>query len=161
RSFTDAYADYLRDRHGGTPQVRLRLECIPLGVDTDKFRPPTAKERAAQRHALKIADDEVVVLFVGRLSHHGKAHPFPMFHAVAQAARASGRKTHLLLSGWASNQAILDAFRDGANAFAGNVRTTCVDGTLPQVRFAVWQAADIFTSLSDNIQETFGLVIVE
>ena len=28
-------------------------------------------------------------------------------------------------------------------------------------RYAVWHAADIFSSLSDNIQETFGLVIVE
>lgn len=30
-----------------------------------------------------------------------------------------------------------------------------------EVRFAVWKVADGFTSLSDNIQETFGLVVVE
>ena len=36
-----------------------------------------------------------------------------------------------------------------------------MDGTRPETRAAVWHAADIFSSLSDNIQETFGLVIVE
>jgi hypothetical protein len=36
-----------------------------------------------------------------------------------------------------------------------------VDGRKPETRFAVWQAADLFTSLSDNIQETFGLTPIE
>ena len=31
----------------------------------------------------------------------------------------------------------------------------------PRQRFSVWRAADLFTSLSDNIQETFGLVVIE
>ena len=38
---------------------------------------------------------------------------------------------------------------------------TFVDGRGAEQRSSVWRAADIFTSLSDNIQETFGLVIVE
>ena len=41
------------------------------------------------------------------------------------------------------------------------MRLTIVDGTDPETRYGVWRAADIFTSLSDNIQETFGLVIIE
>ena len=36
-----------------------------------------------------------------------------------------------------------------------------MNGLDPDLRFGVWQAADVFTSLSDNIQETFGLVIAE
>ena len=31
----------------------------------------------------------------------------------------------------------------------------------PENRLGVWGCADIFTSLSDNIQETFGLVVIE
>jgi glycosyltransferase involved in cell wall biosynthesis len=161
RAVTTGYADYLRDRHGGNPQARIRLEKIPLGVNTEVFRPPAAQERAAQRAAFQIASDEIAVLFVGRLSHHGKAHPFPMYHGLAQAARRAGRRVHLILSGWAPNQAIQKAFEEGARTFAANIRVSFVDGTDPAQRFAVWQAADLFTSLSDNIQETFGLVIVE
>ncbi len=161
RASADAYADYLRERVGGQPRVRMRLEVIPLGVDTNRFYPPSPGERAAHREALGIGSDEVVVLFVGRLSHHTKAHPFPLFHAVEQAARATGRAVRLILSGWAHNEAVSEAFRTAATALAPSVRVTFVDGTRPENRFAVWHAADIFSSLSDNIQETFGLVIAE
>jgi glycosyltransferase involved in cell wall biosynthesis len=161
RAVTESYADYLRDRHGGSPQRRIRLEKIPLGVNTGLFRPANLQERNAARHVFQIQEDEVAVLFVGRLSHHGKAHPFPMFHGLSQAARQTGKKVHLMLSGWAPNQAIMKAFEEGAGRFASNIRVSFVDGTEPVKRFAVWRAADLFTSLSDNIQETFGLVIVE
>jgi len=36
-----------------------------------------------------------------------------------------------------------------------------VDGMNPAVRRDAWHAADVFTSLSDNIQETLGLTILE
>jgi glycosyltransferase involved in cell wall biosynthesis len=161
RAVTDRYAGYLRDRHGGTPGLNIRLETIPLGVDTGRFRPATAGERAALRGSLGIGDDEVVALFVGRLAHHAKAHPFPMFRGVDRAAAATGRTVRLLMSGWAPNRAIRDAFAEGARAFAPGVTVTFVDGMDPALRFDVWRAADLVVSLVDNIQETFGLVIVE
>jgi glycosyltransferase involved in cell wall biosynthesis len=161
RSVIGTYGDYLQDRHGGTPASRVRFEMVPLGVDTAKFHPPTPEERTARRLALGIAEDEVVVLFVGRLSFHAKAHPFPMFHGVAEAARSTGRKVHLILSGWAANASILGAFLDGARTFAANVRISLVDSLKPSLRFSIWHAADIFTSLSDNLQETFGLAVVQ
>src|SRR5262249_11537651 len=160
RAVTDTYADYLGQRHGGTPGLGLRMETIPLGVDTERFRPPTPEERAAQRRALQAADDEVVVLFVGRLTAHAKAHPVPMFQTVSLAAQATGQRAHLVLAGW-GDPAVVGAFRDAARTFAPNVRLGVVDGTRPETRFAVWHAADVFTSLADNIQETFGLAIIE
>jgi D-inositol-3-phosphate glycosyltransferase len=161
RAVTGAYADYLRDRHGGAPALRPRLELIPLGVNPDRFWPATPEERAGRRAALHIADDAVAVLFVGRFTPHAKAHPFPMFQGVARAAQQTGRRAHLILSGWAANDSLLRAFLDGARAFAPGVPVSVVDGTDPAWRFAVWQAADLFTSLADSIQETFGLVILE
>jgi glycosyltransferase involved in cell wall biosynthesis len=161
RTLAETYSDDLRRRHGGTPGLRPRLELIPLGVDPEKFRPPTPEERAARRQALGVAADEVAVLFVGRLSHHAKAHPFPMFHGVARAARDTGRRAHLILAGWAANPAIRRAFEDGARAFAPAVRVSVIDGTRPEIRHSVWHAADVFVSLADNVQETFGLVVIE
>jgi glycosyltransferase involved in cell wall biosynthesis len=160
RTVTGSYAGYLRDRYGGAPAVRLRLETVPLGVNPERFRPPTPQERAAQRHALGASDDEVVVLFVGRLAYHAKAHPVPMYLALTAAARAAGRKAHLVLAGW-STPAVLRQYEEAARAFAPDLRVTVVDGTRPDVRFSVWHAADLFTSLSDNVQETFGLVVLE
>ena len=161
KAVTDSYAEYLRDRHGGAPRSNVRLETIPLGVDTLKFRPASPTERAEQRKRLGIGDEEVVVLFVGRFAHHAKAHPFPMFRGVDHAAKATGRSVRLVMSGWAPIQAIRDAFVEGARAFAPGVTVTFVDGMDPDHRFEVWRAADLVVSLVDNIQETFGLVIVE
>jgi glycosyltransferase involved in cell wall biosynthesis len=161
RAVTDSYAAYLKDRFGGNPSLRPRLERIPLGVNPDKFRPPTPGGRAAARRQFNLADDEVVVLCVGRLSHHAKAHPYPVFHAAGEAARRTGRKVHLLMAGWAANAHIAGAFRAGAGAFVPPARVSFVDGQDPKVRAGVWPAADIAISLPDNIQETFGLVVVE
>jgi hypothetical protein len=41
------------------------------------------------------------------------------------------------------------------------LRVIIEDGRKPDVRQGVWHAADIFTSLVDNIQETFGLTPIE
>ncbi len=160
RTLTDRYAEYLRERQGGSPGLRPRLETIPLGVNPERFCPPAPQQRAAQRAALRIADDEVAVLFVGRFTPHAKAHPFPIFQGLARAAQVTGRKVHLVLAGWGDPN-LVNLYADAGRTFAPGVRVTLVDGTRPETRFSVWHAADLFTSLVDNVQETFGLVIIE
>ncbi len=164
RAVTDAYAEHLHDRFGGggtSPALTLRMETIPLGVDTNKFRPATPEQRQEARKLLGIDPDELVVLFVGRISFHAKAHPFPMFDGLARAAKTTDKPVRLILSGWVSNQAIAKAFQGGAQVFAANIQVQVVDGMKAETRYAVWDAADIVASPSDNIQETFGLVPVE
>jgi hypothetical protein len=100
-------------------------------------------------------------LCVGRLSHHAKAHPYPVFHAAAEAARRTGRKVFLVFAGWAVNKAVDAAYREGAKRFAAPARVGFVDGLDPAIRAGVWRAADVFVSLPDSIQETFGLVVTE
>jgi glycosyltransferase involved in cell wall biosynthesis len=167
REVTSAYADHLRDRL--TPRaagrnsnpIAARLETIPLGVDTDRYHPANAAERDQARRSLGLFDDEVVILYVGRLSHHAKAHPFPMFKSVSEAAHSSGRRVRLVLAGWAAHPAVHDAFVAGARSLAPQVRTSFVDGRDPHLRHSVWHAADVFVSPSDSIQETFGLAVLE
>ncbi len=161
RTITGAFADHLRDRFGGNPRLHARLEHIPLGVNPDKYHPAAPEERAAARTRLGARDDEVVVLFVGRLSYHTKVHPFPIYAGLERAARETGLPVHLVMAGWATSDATMEAFRSGARAFAPNVRTTFVDGTKPEWRLSVWHAADVFTSLTDNVQETLSQVILE
>lgn len=161
RTVMDDWADYLSHRFGGRRPAGPRLEVIPLGVNVERFSPATDQQRQAARQLLRIEPDEVAVLCVGRLSHHAKAHPFPLFRAVSAAAERTGKRVHLMFAGWAAHPAIDSGFRDGAERFASNVRTTFLDGQAPAIRSAVWHAADIFASLPDNIQETFGLVLVE
>ncbi|MCA9062368.1 MAG: glycosyltransferase family 4 protein [Planctomycetaceae bacterium] len=161
QSVTNNYAEFLRDRFGGQPQARIGLEQIPLGVNVDRFRPATTEERTAQRRQREIVDDELVVLFVGRLSHHAKAHPFPLLRAVQMAATRTSQRLRLLMCGWFSSEPVANAFQDAVRAVCPGVRVDFVDGLSAENRSGVWKAADVFVSLVDNIQETFGLVIVE
>ena len=167
REVTQVYADHLRARLGVRPAkgpaapIPIRLETIPLGVDIDRFRPATLEERAMARRSLSIAKDEVAILYVGHLSHHAKAHPFPLFRGASEAAAAAGRKVHVILAGWAAHPAVHDAFVEGARLIATGVRTSIIDGRDPGTRREVWHAADVFVSPSDNIQETFGLAVLE
>jgi len=156
----DAQADFLAARLGATRFVRPQLPVIPLGVDTKAFAPDPAL-RAQWRQRLGIGEDEIAALFLGRLSYHAKAHPLPMYAGLEQAARATGRCVHLIQAGWFSNTSIEDAFKASAAEYCPSVRCHFLDGRAADVRRQIWQAADLFTSLSDNIQETFGLAPVE
>jgi starch synthase len=140
------------------------LPVIPLGVDCDAYAPaPALRENWRQR--LGIAAQDVAVLFLGRLSFHGKAHPVPMYRGLEQALAISplpgGGRLHLIQAGWFHNDAIERAFRDGAAMHCPSVVCHFLDGRTPEVRNGIWQAADIYTSLSDNLQETFGLSPIE
>lgn len=55
----------------------------------------------------------------------------------------------------------MNSFLEGARALAPGVRTSVVDSLAPERRYSIWHAADIFTSPADNIQETFGLTLVQ
>lgn len=156
--------EFLAARLGAAQATLPQLPIIPLGVDTDAFALlPDQREMA--RKALGIGSNDIAILFVGRLSFHAKAHPLPMYLAlerVAQAiARESGRKLHLIQAGWFANDFIEQGFRKGAAQFCPSVACSFLDGRKPELRDQAWRAADIFTSLSDNFQETFGLTPIE
>lgn len=148
-------------RRLGVPKVSPQLPMtpvIPLGVHVDDFVAPEGL-RAQARAQWGLADDDIVVLFVGRLSLHAKANPWPMYQACAQAAARTGRTVRLIECGWFANDAIRSSFDEAARLTGVQVQR--VDGRDPQVTRQAYAAADVFMSLSDNIQETFGLTPVE
>ena len=157
-----SYADYLEDRIGVRPTIPVQFPVIPLGVDCEQFFPPEREAyRAIWRDKLDIADDAIAVLYVGRLSFTAKAHPLPMFLALEEAARQTGKKIHLLLAGWFDPPTTETLWRQDAQKFCPSVTVVFLDGRQDAIRRQIWSAADIFTSLSDNIQETFGLTPIE
>ena len=157
----DDYGQYLEQRTGSKPKLNMQLPVIPLGVNVADFQIKKDHWRAHFRQQLKIGESDIMVLFMGRLSYHAKAHPMPMLLALQNVAKQTGQKIHLVQAGWFPNDAIANSFKDAANDFAPDVICHYLDGRAPDVRQGIWHAADIFTSLSDNIQETFGLVPIE
>ena len=152
--------DYLQSRLGITKVVLPQLPVIPLGIHTQDFIFDGARRQGA-RAELRVADDALVVLFVGRLSFHAKAHPLAMYQALEMAAQASGKPVVLVECGWHANDFIARAYADAAGLACPSVRVITLDGRKAESREAAWAAADVFCSLSDNIQETFGIVPIE
>lgn len=157
------YGEYLRARLGAVHVApRLMLPVIPLGIHCDQYDPPDSEQqRVHWRTRLGVGADDMVVLFVGRLSFHAKAHPFAMYRALELASRRTAGRVHLVQAGWFHNDGIERAFREGAQKIAPGVTHHFLDGRGEAVRFGIWHAADVFCSLSDNIQETFGLTPLE
>lgn len=159
------YAEYMGQRFGAAPATYcpIQMPVIPLGVLTEDFHTGDKKAqlRAEWRKKLNIAEDTIVVLFVGRLSFHAKAHPHAMYQALEIAAQRTGKKIHLIQAGWAANEHIDAAFNEGAKQICPSVTMQLLDGRDPHIKTTIWYAADIFCSLSDNIQETFGLTPIE
>jgi glycosyltransferase involved in cell wall biosynthesis len=160
----ESYGAYLAERLGATqPSPRVQLPVIPLGVDCDTLGAADegGRLRRELRRRYRIAADDIVVLFMGRLSFHAKAHPQPMYQALEAAAQATGRNIVLVQAGWFANDPIKRGFVQGARALCPSVRNEFVDGRLPEIRRDIWRIADLFCSFSDNVQETFGLTPVE
>ncbi len=170
QSVWDGMAGYLGEQLGRdlvgcerVPAPRIGIECLPLGVDAQTHRPALPAERQAARRRLGILHDQLALLFVGRLSHHAKAHPFPLLAAAQQVAiqRGGAEKIAVVLCGWFSNREVREAFERTACRIAPLVQLIIVDGLDPWWRQHVWDAADLFVSLADSIQETFGLTNLE
>ncbi len=158
------HAEFLAQRCGARVESPVRLPVIPLGADCDFYAPSAAKteEGAALRARLGIAEGDLAALFLGRLSFHAKAHPTPMLMAMERAAeRVPGQSLHLLIVGQFPNQWIEKEFKEAALRFCRKVRVHILDGADNAVVRAAWSGSDIFISLSDNIQESFGLTPIE
>ena len=160
----DEWTAYLADRFGGSVRPRPQLPLVPLGVDGRRFK-IMADNRAAGdglRLELGLEPGDILVLWVGRLSFFEKAFPQPMMRAVAEAAATSGVRVHFAMAGWFPGGAEEEGkYRQAAQTYSPDVGFHVLDGNDRERVGSAWAAADIFVSLVDNIQETFGITPIE
>ncbi|UUX48152.1 glycosyltransferase family 4 protein [Nisaea acidiphila] len=155
------YADSLGAITGGRPPFLPQLPVIPLGVDTEALASigPVPGENFRKTHG--IGEDTFVLLFLGRLSYHTKAHPIPMYRALNLLTQRLQRPVTLIEAGWYYNSETEAAFDAAARTFAPQVRILKIDARDRTAKDKVLSAADAFISLVDNAQESFGITPVE
>ncbi|MBC1261173.1 glycosyltransferase family 4 protein [Synechococcus sp. BSF8S] len=156
----DSQEEFLRSHLGATRIVRPQLPVIPLGIHAHDFAFSEAM-RAEARASWKIKSSTVVVMFMGRLSFHAKAHPLGSYQALELAAQKTGTSVLLVECGWHANDAISGAFAEAAQVASPHIKVLNLDGRDPHQRSQAWAGADVFVSLSDSIQETFGITPIE
>ena len=159
-SLLEGVAGYLQERLGATRIPPAQLVTIPLGVHAEDFRrDPELRRRWRER--LDIPEDAPVALHLGRFSVTTKLHPGPSGLALQETAQRLGRPVYWLMFGGARRAEDELAFLEAAAAFAPDVHILQAPDTTAQTRDEIVSAADVFLSLSDNLQETFGLTPVE
>lgn len=136
------------------------MSVIPLGVDAPSFV-RTPEQIAEARAAFDLQEDEVAFLFAGRLVFHGKANPAVFYKALEAASQRIGRRIVNIEAGVFPNEGMANAYRAARAELAPSVRFIEVDGAVQADYDRAWKAADVFVTLSDNVQETFGLTPVE
>lgn len=157
-----AQADYLKDRLGIQKLLLPQLPVIPLGIHTQDFI-FSAEQKQQARKRIGADDKTHVVLFMGRLSFHAKAHPLAMYQALEESVKylPADETICLVECGWFANDFIANAYREAQQLACPSISVVTLDGRNTEDRQTAWACADIFCSLSDNIQETFGIVPIE
>jgi glycosyltransferase involved in cell wall biosynthesis len=155
-------SEYLQYRFGKAFVCPVQTPVIPLGVDMEKFkRLTTADKRASQRQALQAASDEIILLFLGRLSFATKAHPLALWQAAERAAAETGKKIRVVMYGYFKPRDMEQHYRGLAAEIQKHAHIEFITNDDTRFPDGLWAAADIFVSLSDNVQESFGLTPIE
>jgi glycosyltransferase involved in cell wall biosynthesis len=127
------------------------LARIPLAVDADAYAPGPVEP-----------DGPVRILAFGRISHHSKMDLVPLVRAVHRLILdgLDPRSVELVLAGWAEQEThVLDTLTHMA-ANAGVPMSVVLRPGEARKRELFGQA-DVFVSIADNPQETFGITLVE
>ncbi len=164
---------YWAEHTGATRFNPVLTPIIPLGINTADFHVSRdvgaengtasghAASQAVARSAMALGEADVAFLFAGRLTFHAKANPAPVYQALQALAATAPRQLVCIEAGVYPNEAIAQSYQAAQRALAPDVRFVWVDGADEAAYRQAWTAADVFLSLSDNIQETFGLTPVE
>ena len=156
----DDYFDFLKNKIGATSKPEIQLPIIPLGINVEDFT--NDNDREDIRKSFGIEKEDIAILFVGRLSFHAKAHNIPMFLALENIKlNNEGAKLHFIMAGWFPNDEVKEMYVSDAKLYCPSVNVIFLDGRDQKIKFDAYSAGDIFFSLTDNIQETFGLTPLE
>lgn len=144
--------------YGAHAKFRARFEQIPLGIDTERFRP---RAKRPIRRRLHLHPDSFTLLYLGRLSQDDKAVLLPLVLLFRRLLRRHPRqRLKLVFAGSDPSR-----YGNTISAYAvalGIGESVKVVTDVPLGTEHLWHAAaDVFVSPSDNLQEAFGLTPIE
>ena len=164
RAIMDDWSEYMAERFQFKPRSKIQLPIIPIGVDLDRFCRSEKNIIAGinLRAKLNIPKNAFVGIYFGRLNFLTKSHPTAMFIAFEEAAKQlPDRPLHLMVVGQFNNPLVKQEFESLSDKYCQTATVHWLDGDSRELSDYSWYAADFFVSLSDNMQETFGMTVVE
>ncbi len=155
------YFAFLRKGWGLSKERFLQpsLRRVPLGVDTD-LALATPEEKRAAREQLGLPPERTIFLVFGRLSHYSKMDLLPLLRAFKRCIDQGMDSFTLALAGWVEEgESYHQAVVELATSLGIDVQVFARPSELQ--KHDLYAASDVFVSIADNVQETFGLTILE
>ncbi len=157
KRLVEAATAHLAQSMAQPPTFAGSYHVVPYGIDR---RPFLALHPRVCRQALNLPAQVPIALCLGRFLRHEKADLMPLLLAWQTVTRAH---PHALL--------LLAGSHDRGN-YAQHIRGLCAEyGISEQVllfenvstadKHLLFGAADLFVTVSDNLQETYGLTVIE
>jgi len=138
---------------------KFQLPVIPLGTDAAQFQPA---DRSEARKRSELPMDHVIFLYVGRFSTHYKMDLCPLILAFSQVlADSDGRRMSLVLAGDDIQHKLAPQLRQFGNELGLGDKLVIRPNITNEEKRQLYSTGDVFVSLSDNVQETFGVTIIE
>lgn len=157
RALLEGAGEYMAARLEARAVPKIAVKKIPLGVEEGFLE---ARERGAARAALGLPAEAVIVLFVGRLTESFKADLEPLLVAFGRLASRDER-LHLVVAGSEGREGYAGVISELAGELRLKERLTLKPNFAFSEKPLLYSAADIFVSPVDNVQETFGIAIIE
>jgi D-inositol-3-phosphate glycosyltransferase len=137
--------------------LHARLSILPFGLDTQRFRPG---DRDRARSDLRLPADTQYILCLGRLDAHYKYDVCPLLEAFKLAQSKLHGKWVLILAG-AVLPSYLRVIRELIKAKGLSESVALFPDVDETTKLLLYQASDLFVAPSDNIQESFGIAVIE
>jgi glycosyltransferase involved in cell wall biosynthesis len=137
--------------------VTAQTSVIPLGVSLDPYR----GERPATRAQLGLQENDFVVLSLGRFDPQAKMDYLPLLNLVALILGKSKRPICFVLAGASDDGSYTSLLKEWVARLGLQENIRFMFDLDDEVKFDLYSTADVFLTLSDNVQETFGLTVVE
>ncbi len=150
-------SDLLGNAQGPVAGSQIPIARIPLAVD-DSFLHPV--DRIACRKIFDLDPAAVVLLYLGRLSADYKADLEPLIRAFGELKKDNARLL-LLISGWDANDSYRDTLENLARSMGVGSSLRIISNFPYFAKPLLYSASDVFISPVDNVQETFGLSVLE
>ena len=147
----------LRFATGKTPESSPGIERIPLGVDHEHFQPSDA---VAARRLLSLPEEALTVTYVGRLTKSYKATLEPLLTVCATLKRRHP-SLHLLFAGTVEDESYVTVLERVSRELEIGAAVHFITNFPAFVKRLIYAASDIVVLPVDNIQESFGLSVLE
>jgi D-inositol-3-phosphate glycosyltransferase len=139
------------------PPPDVKMEVIPFGYDSTAF---DRVNRKTARSRMGLPDNDIIALCFGRFSEYDKMDLFPLLQAFHKIYRKD-RPWRLILAGAAHHPEYVSMVDLWTKALGLQEAVIIKTDISDSDKVTLFKSADFFVSPSDNLQETFGLTLIE